>query len=443
MVIWEVVRLIGSEARHSYSRKAHDYSAKEISVTVCWFVDNKLVVVLYDSVRTLVLNFVCLIFLSLDFTTLLQCSHRFCNDCWTMYIASRIGLGQSCITCPQFQCKTVVGEPTVWSLTNSKIYRQYLKLKHQMAIDMNQQFRHCPAADCTRIACVDSMSKTESLKALPILCSCGQLWCFGCQKDAHWPASCEEAESFRQKCEDQESLRKTYLLPGRISSVQVKRCPFCSDPIEKNKGCQYMACRCGNGFCWECLSPWDDHNWDTCDERRKELEDVELAFDFGSTRFNKYSKIAVENVIKRSRKKIAVFRRLTKETKQLSSINKSVSFSQETSANRRVKKYSENDLGNLLEQILHFKYLAHMVLENSAAILAITPTKNMLKSIDKSMSRLDFIVQRFSEILNQPEILLDKNIDNVKLLLFQGEQLIKNIHAYAQARRNNQIKFEL
>ena len=328
----------------------------------------------------------------------------------------------------------------MWSLTNSKIYGLYTKLKHEMVINMNQQFRHCPAADCTRIAHVDSMSKKESSPALPILCNCGHFWCFGCQKDAHWPASCKEAESFRKKCEGHESLRKTYLLPGRISSVQVKRCPFCSHPIEKSVGCQHMLCHCGNSFCWECLSPWNDHDWDTCDERRKELEDVELAFDFGSTRFNKYSKIAIENVIERSRKKFAVFRRLTKRAKQLSGINKSISFDLETSASRRVKEYSKNSLGSLLEQILHFKYLAHMVLENSAAILAITATKKMLKSMDKSMSRLDFIVQRFNEVFDQPEILFDKNnIDNVKLLLFQGERLIKNVHACAQARRCNQI----
>ncbi len=359
-----------------------------------------------------------------------------------MYIMSCIGLGQSCITCPHFQCKTIIGEAMVWSRTNSEVYQRYTKLKHQVAIDMNRLFRHCPAVDCTHIAYIDSLTKTESSIALPILCDCGQMWCFGCQKDAHWPASCEEAESFRNKCEDHETLKKTYLLPGRISSVQVKRCPFCSHPIEKSHGCQHMVCRCGSDFCWECLSPWDGHDWDNCDSSRKELEDVELTFDYGSARFNKYSKIALQNFIERSGKRLAVFRRLTNRAKQLNIINKLVSFDVETSANRRVRKYLENNVGTLLEQIFHFKYLAHLVLENSAATLAISKTKTMLKSLDKYMHRLDFIVQRLSEIFNQPEILSDeKNIENVKLLLFQGEQLIRNIHVYTRARRKHQIKF--
>jgi hypothetical protein len=249
------------------------------------------------------------------------------------------------------------------------------------------------------------------------------MWCFGCQKDAHWPASCEEAESFRNKCDDYETLKKTYGLPGRISSVQVKRCPFCSDPIEKSHGCQHMSCRCGNDFCWECLSPWDGHNWEKCDGSRKELEDVELAFDFGSARFRKYSKIAVDNFIERSGKRLFAFRRLTRRTK-------------------RVRKYPESSQETFFERIFHFKYLAHVVLENSAATLAVSKTRLMLKTLDKYMHRLDFIVERLNEIVRQPTVLFDeKNIENVELLLSQGEQLIRNIHGYTLARRNNRNKF--
>ena len=357
-----------------------------------------------------------------------------------MYIKSCIDLGQSGVTCPHYQCKTILGEPIVWSLTNTELYQRYTKIKYQVAIDTNKQLRHCPSADCTYIAYMDSPTLTESSMALPILCACGRLWCFNCQNDAHWPASCEEAESFLKKCEDHESLKKTYLLPGRISSVQVKRCPFCSHPIEKSRGCQHMLCRCGNDFCWECLSPWNDHNWDKCDESRKELEDVELVFDFGSVRFKKYSNIAVKNIIERSAKRLTAFRRLTKKAKQLSD-NKLVSFGRDTSAKKRIRKYCEKSIATCLENILHFKYLAHMVLENSAVSLAITKTKKMLRPLDMHMVRLDFIVQRLNEIFSHPEVLSDqKNVDDVKLLIFHGQKLIRNINSFAQARRNNQLK---
>lgn len=33
-----------------------------------------------------------------------------------------------------------------------------------------------------------------------------------------------------------------------------KPCPQCKARIEKNEGCDHMACRCKTEFCWECLS---------------------------------------------------------------------------------------------------------------------------------------------------------------------------------------------
>ena len=350
-------------------------------------------------------------------------------------------MGQSCITCPHYKCKTAVEEPHLWARTNSEFYRRYTQLKRQVAINMNRQFRHCPAANCTSIAYIDSLATTEST-ALPVLCNCGEIWCFGCQKDAHWPASCDEAESFRMRCDDHQNLKKSYLLPGRISSVQVKRCPFCSHPIEKSQGCQHMICHCGSDFCWECLTPWDGHNWDKCDESRKELEDVELAIDYGSVRFNRYSKIALENFLERSGKKLANFRRVVKRVKLLKNVDEFAPFGRETSAYRRLAKCTHNSVGIFLEQVLNFKFLAHLVLENTAAALAISKRKNLLKSVDKLMGRLNFIIGRLHEMATQPEILMrDINFQNAKLMLRQGEQLIRDISIYTRARRNNHIKF--
>lgn len=41
--------------------------------------------------------------------------------------------------------------------------------------------------------------------------------------------------------------------------VDVKYCPKCYLPINKNGGCPFMACRCGHQFCWLCLVPWASH----------------------------------------------------------------------------------------------------------------------------------------------------------------------------------------
>ena len=40
--------------------------------------------------------------------------------------------------------------------------------------------------------------------------------------------------------------------------AQIKRCPVCRVPIERNDGCAQMMCkRCKHVFCWYCLTSLD------------------------------------------------------------------------------------------------------------------------------------------------------------------------------------------
>jgi ariadne-1 len=38
--------------------------------------------------------------------------------------------------------------------------------------------------------------------------------------------------------------------------VKVKKCPKCTEYIEKNGGCDHMTCRCGHEFWWSSLTPY-------------------------------------------------------------------------------------------------------------------------------------------------------------------------------------------
>ena len=54
-------------------------------------------------------------------------------------------------------------------------------------------------------------------------------------------------------------------LPPKTVFVQVKRCPACHYPIEKNGGCPHMTCsRCHKQFCWLCRADWQRHNYSHC-----------------------------------------------------------------------------------------------------------------------------------------------------------------------------------
>ena len=60
------------------------------------------------------------------------------------------------------------------------------------------------------------------------------------------------------------NLKHLHLQSNALSltwiTINAKRCPRCSSPIEKNSGCNHMTCRrCCNEFCWLCMSDWRGH----------------------------------------------------------------------------------------------------------------------------------------------------------------------------------------
>ena len=49
---------------------------------------------------------------------------------------------------------------------------------------------------------------------------------------------------------DEKQLDKLFFNFARGSKF--KQCPFCKNWVEKNEGCNHIACRCGNHFCYFC-----------------------------------------------------------------------------------------------------------------------------------------------------------------------------------------------
>lgn len=60
---------------------------------------------------------------------------------------------------------------------------------------------------------------------------------------------------WQKKCED-DSETCNWL------TANTKPCPKCSNPVEKNGGCNLVVCRCGQAFCWLCgAKTGTDHTW--------------------------------------------------------------------------------------------------------------------------------------------------------------------------------------
>lgn len=81
---------------------------------------------------------------------------------------------------------------------------------------------------------------------------CHRVFCFKCGAPVHAPCTCDELNQWELALKDGGANM------GYIQE-HTKQCPKCLEPIEKNRGCNHMSCRCKHEFCWVCLGDWKAH----------------------------------------------------------------------------------------------------------------------------------------------------------------------------------------
>ena len=59
---------------------------------------------------------------------------------------------------------------------------------------------------------------------------------------------------------DEEKLDELFFNFARGNKF--KQCPYCKNWVEKNEGCDHIACRCGNDFCYLCGKGMNDNIYD-------------------------------------------------------------------------------------------------------------------------------------------------------------------------------------
>ncbi|XP_055377371.1 E3 ubiquitin-protein ligase ariadne-1 [Condylostylus longicornis] len=194
-----------------------------------------------------------------SYMTGLECGHKFCTQCYTEYITTKImeeGLGQS-IACAAHGCDILVDDVTVMKLvTDPKVKLKYQHLITNSFVECNRLLRWCPSVDCTyaiKVAYVDPR---------PVRCKCGHYFCFECGENWHDPVHCRLLKRWIKKCDD-DSETSNWI------AANTKECPKCNVTIEKDGGCNHMVCKnqnCKYDFCWVCLGSWEPHgsSWYNC-----------------------------------------------------------------------------------------------------------------------------------------------------------------------------------
>lgn len=185
-----------------------------------------------------------------SFTTLTQCGHTFCNQCFEKYI--EVELTKPRLHCMEYKCETIINATTILSFMepSSKSLRRYTwkGLDHFIMKEDGEggaewTVKECPTPGCHSIAMkdttkvesywnttligkkmrkqglapkakksvnVDDMesddqettsSKDDFCKKddLQVRCRfCNLKWCFECLQPKHWPLSCDAAQTYKE-----------------------------------------------------------------------------------------------------------------------------------------------------------------------------------------------------------------------------------------------------
>lgn len=187
-------------------------------------------------------------------STTVDCGHTFCNDCWTQHFLVKISEGQSRrIKCMAHTCKAICDEDVVRRLVSARDLQAAEKFERfllESYIEDNSKVKWCPS-----IPHCGNAIRVEGDPYCEIECICSHQFCFNCGAEAHSPCSCLMWQFWDRKCKD-ESETVNWL------TVHTKACPKCHKSVEKNGGCNLVACICGQAFCWLCgVATGREHNW--------------------------------------------------------------------------------------------------------------------------------------------------------------------------------------
>ncbi|XP_064606065.1 uncharacterized protein LOC135470946 [Liolophura sinensis] len=355
-------------------------------------------------------------FASIDFsllesepaTALQSCDHWFCNTCWREHFQTSIQRGVLSLQCPEFDCTTQADNITVLSLTSAAEYKKFLQHCHDNRVQRETETtKWCPNPKCGRILKAWTNDPKVSDAKMCLTCDCGLSVCFQCLEEAHWPATCHQAKQHMRKMKDLgDEGAFLFLNTDTTYVVDVKYCPKCYLPINKNGGCPYMECRCGHQFCWLCLVPWASHR--ACmkagnSDKHGTTKRV-LRHEHNLKNRPKFYLIALTHRYYRQPKMMKIFRKNERVLKNLLKdwgVNhffdiESVlaEYGAKAGSLESIQKAVEDNIS----QIANLTLEIHFVIENTAVLLQDGMTGTHTQLLWHIIDRMEFIAGRFEQI---------------------------------------------
>ncbi|XP_068646559.1 ATP-dependent RNA helicase DEAH11, chloroplastic-like [Aristolochia californica] len=201
-----------------------------------------------------------------DCYNLEDCGHGFCRNCLVDQCESAIRNHEGFpLSCAQDGCKREILLVDLRSLLPGDKLEELFRASLGVFVDSSSgAFRYCPSPDCPLVYRVADPKTTDEQP--PFSCgACLVETCRRCHLEYHPSVSCEMYKEFKENPD----LSLKEWCKGKDN---VKNCPECQSTIEKEEGCNHIACRCGSHICWVCLS-WF-HSSDKCYLHLREVHET-------------------------------------------------------------------------------------------------------------------------------------------------------------------------
>ena len=170
----------------------------------------------------------------------LSCDHKFCSDCWALYLTGKIREAESAIRCMASGCTIMVPDSFIVKILSDEpdLINRYRELILRDYVAAHKHLKFCPHPNCNyTVSCQAASSKSALTSIVPAV-HCGasvdHTFCFGCPIDSdHRPVICAVAKLWLQKCQDDSET-------ANWIKTNTKDCPGenCDATIEKNGGCK-------------------------------------------------------------------------------------------------------------------------------------------------------------------------------------------------------------
>ena len=128
----------------------------------------------------------------------LKCNHKFCKDCYTEYLQTRLvddPLTIIASPCPLKDCNLIVTFSIFEQCLKSdtKSWNKYHKFLLKNYTEANSDIKWCPNPNCGICIRVPGHGMKE------IKCQCGTVFCFKCLRETHRPCDCEMITQWERK----------------------------------------------------------------------------------------------------------------------------------------------------------------------------------------------------------------------------------------------------